>query len=70
MVGPIIEMGIRWDILVRIGIRNKGMDMVEGMVMKINISKERPMEGLLPRLKHITPPQREESPIKTHHPEE
>ena len=70
MVGPIIEMGIRWDILVRIGIGSKGMDMVEGMAMGININRERPMEGLLSRLKHITPPQREGSPIKIHHPEE
>ena len=70
MVGPIIEMGIRWDILVKIGIGNKGMDMVEGMAMGIKISREGPMEELLLRLKHITPPQRERSSIKTHHPEE
>ena len=67
MVGPIIEMGIRWGILVKIGIGNRGMDMVEGMAMAINISRKGPMEGLLLRLKHNTPPQREGSPIKTHH---
>ena len=46
------------------------MDMVEGMAMGIKISREGPMEGLLLKLKHITPPQREGSPIETHHPEE
>ena len=70
MVGPIIEMGIRWDIPVKIEIGNKGMDMVEGMAMGIETNKEGPMEGLLLRLKHITPPQRKGSPIRTHHPEE
>ena len=70
IVGPIIEMGIRWNILVKIGIGNKGMDMVEGMAMGIKINKEGPMEGLLLRLKHITPPQREGFPMETHHPEE
>ena len=70
MVGPIIEVGIRWGILVKIGIGNRGMDMVEGMAMGINISREGPMEGLLLRLKYITPPQREGFPMETHHPEE
>ena len=70
MVGPTIEMGIRWDILVKIGNGNKGIDMVEGMAMGIKINKEGPMEGLLLRIKHTTLPQREGSPIKTHHPEE
>ena len=56
MVGPIIEMGIRWGILVKIGIGKRGMDIVEGMVMAINISREGPMEGLLLRPKHTTPP--------------
>ena len=57
MVGPIIEMGIRWDIPVNIEIGNKGMDMVEGMAMGIETNKEGPMEGLLLRLKthHTTP---------------
>ena len=58
MVGPIIEVGIRWGILVKIGIGNKGMDMVEGMAMGIKISREGPMEGLLLKLKHITPLQK------------
>ena len=70
MVGPIIEVGIRWGILVKIGIGNRGMDMLEGMAMGIKISREGPMEGPLLKLKHITPPQREGSPIETHHPEE
>ena len=69
IVGPIIEMGIRWGTLEKVGIGNKGMDMVEGMVMGIEISREGPMEGLLLRLKHNTPPQREGSPIKTYHSE-
>ena len=47
MVGPIIEVGIRWGILVKIGIGNRGMDMVEGMAMEIEISREGPMEELL-----------------------
>ena len=46
MVGPAIEMGIRRDIPVKIEIGNKGMDMVEGMVMGIELNKEGPMEGL------------------------
>ena len=50
-----------------VGIGNKGMDMVEGMVMEIEISREGPMEGLLLRLKHNTPPQRKGFPIKTYH---
>ena len=70
MVGPIIEMGIRWDIPVKIESRNKGMDMVEGMAMGIETNKEGPMEGLLLRLKHTTPPQREGFPMETHYPEE
>ena len=70
MVGTPIEMGIRWGVLVKIGIRDKGMNMVGGMAMGIKTSREGSMEGLLLRLKHITPPQREGSPIKTHHPEE
>ena len=70
MVGPIIEMGIRWDIPVKIESGNKGMDMVEGMVMGIETSREGPMEGLLLRPKHTTPPQREGSPIEIHHLEE
>ena len=49
---------------------NRGMDMVGGMAMEIKTSREGPMEGLLLKLKHNTPPQREGSPIKTHHPEE
>ena len=49
---------------------NKEMDMVGGMAMGIKTNKEGPMEGLLLRLKHITPSQREGSPIRTHHPEE
>ena len=64
MVGPTIEMGIRWDIPVKIEIGNKEMDMVEGMAMGIEINKEGPMEGLLLRLKHITPPQRGRVPYK------
>ena len=48
---------------------NKGMDMAEGMAMEINISREGHIEGLLLRLKHNTPPQREGPPIKTYHPE-
>ena len=51
----------------KVGIGNKGMDMVEGMVMGIEISREGPMEGLLLRLKHNTPLQRKGFPIKTHH---
>ena len=70
MVGPTIEMGIRWGIPMKVGIGNKGMDMAEGMVMGIEINKEGPMEGLLLKLKHITPPQREGSPIETQHPED
>ena len=46
------------------------MDMVEGMAMGIETNKEGPMEGLLLRLKHTTPPQREGFPMETHHPEE
>ena len=34
------------------------------------ISREGPMEGLLLRLKHITPPQGEGSPMEVHYPEE
>ena len=64
MVGPIIEMGIRWDIPVKIGIGNKGMDMVEGMAMGIETNKEEPMEGLLLKPKHTTPPQREDFPME------
>ena len=56
MVGPNIEMSMRWGILVKIGTGDKGMNMVEGMAMGIKISREGPMEGLLLRLKHITPP--------------
>ena len=67
IMGPIIEMGIRWGILVKVGIGNRGMDMVEGMAMEIEISREGPVEGLLLRLKHNTPPQRKGFPIKTHH---
>ena len=67
MVGPSIEMGIRWHILVKIGIGNKEMDMVGDMVMGIKISREGPMEGLLLKLKHITPPQREGFPMEVHH---
>ena len=40
MVGPIIKVGIRWDILVKVGIGNRGMDMVEGMAMGIKISRD------------------------------
>ena len=40
------------------------------MAMGIETNKEGPMEGLLLRLKHITPPQREGLPMETHHPEE
>ena len=69
MLGPFIEMGIRWDIPVKIEIGNKGMDMVEDMVMRIELNKEGPMEGLLLKLKHTTPPQREGYPIEIHHPE-
>ena len=54
----------------KIGIRDKEMDMVEGMVMETKISRERPMGGLLPKLKHTTPPQREGAPIEIHHLEE
>ena len=53
----------------KVGIGNKGMDMAEGMVMGIDISREGPMEGLLLRLKHNTLPQRKGFPIKTHQPE-
>ena len=70
MVGPIIEMGIKWGTLMKIGIRNREMDMVEGMAMGTEISREGPMEGLLLKLKHITPPQGEGFPMETHHPEE
>ena len=70
MVDPTIEMGIRWDIPVKIEIENREMDMVEGVVMGIEINKEGPMEGLLLRLKCITPPQREGFPMEIHHPEE
>ena len=70
MMGPIIKMGTRWDILVKIGIGNKGMDMVEGMAMGIKTSKEGPIGGPLLKLKHNTSPQREGFPIKTHHPKE
>ena len=70
MVDLIIEMGIKWGILVRIEIKNREMDMVEGMVMETGICREGPMEGLLLKLKHITPPQREGFPMETHHPEE
>ena len=70
MVGPIIEVDTRWGILVKIGIGNRGMDMVEGMAMGIKISREGPIEGPLLKLKNITPPQREGSPIETHDPEE
>ena len=47
----------------KIGIGHKEMDMVEGMVMETKISREGPMGGLLLKLNHITPPQREGSPI-------
>ena len=56
--------------LIKIGIGDKGMDMVGGMVMETKISREGPMGGLLLKLKHITPPQREGSPIEIHHLEE
>ena len=70
MVDAIIEMGIKWDTPVKIEIGNKGMDMVEGMVMGIELNKEGPMEGLLLKLKHTMPPQREGSPIEIHLSEE
>ena len=47
MVDPTTEMGIRWDIPVKIETGNKEMDMVKGMVMGIKINKEGPKEGLL-----------------------
>ena len=56
--------------LMKIGIGDKGMDMVEGMVMETKISREGPMGALLLKLKHTTPPQREGSPIEIHHLEE
>ena len=56
--------------LMKIGIEDKGMDMVGGMVMEIKISREGPMGGQLLKLKHTTPPQRERSPIEIHHLEE
>ena len=43
------------------------MDMVEGMVMETKISRKGPMGDLLLKPKHITPPQREGSPIEIHH---
>ena len=55
-MGPIIEVGIRWGILVKIEIGNRGMDMVEGMVMGIKISRKGPTEGLLLKLTHYTTP--------------
>ena len=51
----------------KVGTGDKEMDMIEDMVVEIKISRERPMGGLLLKLKHITPPQREESPIKIHY---
>ena len=56
--------------LMKIGIGDRGMDMVEGMVMETKISREGPMGGLLLKLKHTTSPQREGSPIEIHHLEE
>ena len=56
--------------LMKIGIGDKEMDMVEGMAVETKISSERPMGGPLLKLKHTTPPQREASPIKIHHLEE
>ena len=67
MAGPAIGMGIKRGMLMKIGIGNKGMDMVGGMVKETIISREGPMGGLLLKLKHTTPPQREESPIEIHH---
>ena len=56
--------------LMKMGIGDKGMDMVGGMVMEIKISREGPMGGQLLKLKHTTPLQREGSPIEIHHLEE
>ena len=56
--------------LMKIEIGNKGIDMVEGMVIETKISREGPMGGLLLKLKHTTPPQRKGSPIEIHHLEE
>ena len=54
----------------KIGTGDKEMDMVGGMVMETKISREGPMGGLLLKLKHTTPPQKEGSPIEIHHLEE
>ena len=65
--GPNYRNGYQMGYPDKVGIGNKGMDMVEGMAMGIEISREGPMGGLLHRLKHNTPPQRKGFPIKTHH---
>ena len=49
---------------------DKGMDMVEGIVMETKISRKGAMGGLLLKSKHATPLQREGSPIEIHHLEE
>ena len=56
--------------LMKVGIGDKGMDMVGDMVMEIKVSREGPMGGKLLKLKHTTPPQREGSPIEMYHLEE
>ena len=58
--------------LMKIGIGDKGMDMVGGMVME-NKNQQRRAHGgggQLLKLKHTTPPQREGSPIEIQHLEE
>ena len=52
-------MGIRWGILVKVGIGNRGMDMVEGMAMEIEISR-RALGGTTTQTQtqHTTPKER------------
>ena len=54
----------------KIGIGDKEMDMVGGMVIEIKISREGSMGGWLLKLKHTTPLQREGLPVEIHHLEE